>query len=169
MFGNIRRTRIIAFCAAFIGLIAMGSWISIPIGNVPVTLQTLFILLAGVVMHRYGAIPVALYILLGALGLPLFHNGTAGIGVLLGPTGGYLIGFVFAALAVGIAYESERTFVRIVGLVLGTIMIYLFGTAWLMISLGMGLVPAIVTGVLPFIAFDFIKAGAAYLIGTRIP
>lgn len=169
MFGNLQRTRIIAFSAAFIGLIALGSWISIPVGNVPVTLQTLFILLAGVVMHRYGAIPVALYVILGALGLPLFHNGTAGIGVILGPTGGYLIGFVFAALAVGIAYEATSAAIRIAGLVAGILLIYLFGVAWLMFSLGMGFIPALVAGALPFIVFDLIKAAAAYLIGTRIP
>ena len=168
MFGNIQRTRIISFSAAFIGLIALGSWISVPFGNVPVTLQTLFILLAGVVLHRYGAIPVLLYIILGVLGLPLFHNGTAGLGVLLGPTGGFLVGFVFAALAVGIAYESASAAVRISGLLAGTVIIYTFGVAWLMFSLGMGFIPAIVTGVLPFIVFDLIKAGAAYLFGTRV-
>ena len=169
MFGNIRRTRIIAFSAAFIGLIAIGSWISIPIGSVPVTLQTLFVLLAGVILHRYGSLPVVLYILFGALGLPLFHNGTAGPGIILGPTGGYLDGFVLAALVTGLAYETKSTGLRISGLVAGTLLIYACGTAWLVISLGMGIVPAIVTGVLPFIVFDFIKAGAAYLIGTRIP
>ena len=168
MFGDIRRTRIISFSAAFIGLIALGSWISVPVGNVPVTLQTLFILLAGVVLHRYGAIPVALYVLLGVLGLPLFHNGTAGLGVLLGPTGGFLAGFIVAALVVGIAYETGSAAIRIVGLLAGTIIIYLFGVAWLMFSAGMEFIPAVVSGVLPFIVFDLIKAGAAYLVGTRI-
>lgn len=169
MFGNLHRTRIIAFSAAFIGLIALGSWISVPIGSVPVTLQTLFVLLAGVVLHRYGVLPVALYILLGAIGLPLFHNGTAGLGVILGPTGGYLVGFVIAALVTGLVYETKSAALRISGLVAGTLAIYTCGAAWLVLSLGMGIVPAIMTGVLPFIAFDLIKAGAAYLIGTRIP
>ena len=168
MFGNLERTRVIAFSAAFIGLIALGGWISIPIGNVPVTLQTLFVLLAGVVMHRYGAIPVALYVILGVLGLPLFHNGTTGIGILLGPTGGFLIGFVFAALVVGIAYETQSRAIHITGLLAGTAVIYTFGVAWLMFSLGITFMTALVTGVLPFIIFDLIKAAAAYIIGTKI-
>ena len=88
MFGDVQRSRIIAYSAAFIGIIALGRWISIPVGNIPFTFQTLFVLLAGIVMHRYGAIPVLLYSILGVLGLPLFHNGMAGIGVLLEPSGG---------------------------------------------------------------------------------
>lgn len=169
MFGDLQRTRVIAYSAAFIGLIALGSWISIPIGNIPVTLQTLFVLLAGVVLHRYGAIPVLLYIILGALGLPLFHNGTTGIGVLLGPTGGYLIGFIFAALAAGLAYETKSSIMRLAGLFTATILIYVFGVAWLMFSLHMTFIVAVATGVLPFIVFDLIKAGAAYIISSRLP
>ncbi len=88
MFGDLDRSRTIAYSAAFIGLITLGSWISVPCIPVPFTLQTLFVLLAGAVMKRYAVIPVSLYVILGALGLPLFHNGVAGIGVLLGPTGG---------------------------------------------------------------------------------
>jgi biotin transport system substrate-specific component len=168
MFGNVQRTRIIAYSAAFISLIALGSWISIPIGNIPVTLQTLFVLLAGVVLHRSAVVPVLLYIILGALGLPLFHNGTAGIGVLLGPTGGYMIGFVFASLIVGLAYEYTSNALRITGLLAGTILIYVCGVAWLMLSLKMGFLPAVLTGVAPFILFDLIKAGAVYIIAPRL-
>lgn len=169
MFGDLQRTRILAYSAAFIGLIALGSWISVPVGSVPVTLQTLFILLAGIVMHRYGVVPVFLFVLMGALGLPLFHNGTAGIGVLLGPTGGYLVGFIGAAGITGLAYESRSGAVRIAGLIAATSFIYTCGVAWLMLSLGMGFVPAVVAGVLPFIVFDLMKAGAAGLIGQRLP
>ena len=71
------------------------------------TLQTLFILLAGVVMKRYAILPVSLYVILGALGLPVFYSGVTGFGILLGPTGGYLIGFIFGALAVGLFYEPD--------------------------------------------------------------
>lgn len=169
MFGDLKRSRIIAYSAAFIGLIALGSWISIPIGNIPLTLQTLFVLLAGIVMHRYGVIPVILYCLLGALGLPLFHNGMAGPGVLLGPSGGYFLGFIFAAVITGLAYEHPSRILRITGILTATLAIYLCGVAWLMISLGIGLMPAITLGVLPFVVGDAIKAVAAYLIGQRIP
>lgn len=168
MFGDLQRSRIIAYSAAFIGLIALGSWISLPIGNIPFTIQTLFVLLAGIIMHRYGAIPVMLYVILGVLGLPLFHNGMAGIGVLLGPSGGYLIGFIFASLFVGLAYEHKSRVIRIGGIFAATAVIYLFGITWLMYSLQLGFIPAIVTGMLPFIPGDMIKAASAYLIGKRL-
>ncbi len=169
MFGDLQRSRLIAYSAAFIGLIALGSWISIPSVPVPFTLQTLFVLLAGAVMKRRGWVPVAAGIVLGVLGLPVFHNGMAGPGVLLGPTGGYLIGFVFAALVVGMAYEGRSRYLHIGGLVAGTLLIWLSGVAWLMYSLGMGPVPALVAGVLPFIIGDVIKAGAAFAIAEQLP
>jgi len=169
MFGDLQRSRLIAYSAAFIGLIALGSWISIPFFPVPFTLQTLFVLLAGAVMKRQAVIPVTAFIAMGALGLPVFHNGMAGPGVLLGPTGGYLAGFVFAALAAGLAYERRSRYLHIGGLVAGTALIYLAGIAWLMYSLGMGLLPALSAGVLPFIVGDALKAGAAYAIAERLP
>lgn len=168
MFGDLERSRIIAYSAAFIGLIALGSWVSLPIGNIPFTLQTLFVLLAGIVMHRYGAIPVFLYSILGVLGLPLFHNGMAGIGVLLGPSGGFVIGFIFAALITGLAYEHTSRSIRIGGIIIATIVIYIFGVAWLMYSLHLGFLAAVITGVLPFIPGDAIKASTAFLIGERL-
>lgn len=169
MFGDLQRSRTIAYSAVFIGLITLGSWISVPFIPVPFTLQTLFVLLAGAVMKRYAVIPVSLYVILGALGLPLFHNGIAGIGVLLGPTGGYLPGFIFAALITGIAYEYRSRPVRICGLVTATLVIYAFGVGWLMYSLDRDFLPAFAAGVLPFIIGDTIKAGAAYLIAERLP
>ena len=86
MYGNEKRARLLAESAVFIALIAVGGWLSIPILIIPFTLQNIFILLAAAVMKRYAVIPVGLYVLFGSLGLPIFHNGTAGLGVLLGPT-----------------------------------------------------------------------------------
>jgi biotin transport system substrate-specific component len=169
MFGDLNRSRIIAYSAAFVGLITFGSWISIPWIPVPFTLQTLFVLLAGSVMKRYAVIPVSLYVILGALGLPLFHNALAGIGVLLGPTGGYLIGFIGAALVTGLAYENLSRPVRIFGLVTAMFVIYLCGMGWLMYSLERGFLPAFYAGALPFIAGDAVKAVTAYLIAERLP
>jgi len=169
MFGDLNRSRIISYSAAFIGLVTLGSWISIPFIPVPFTLQTLFVLLAGAVMKRYAVIPVSLYVILGALGLPLFHNGIAGVGVLLGPTGGYLIGFIIAALVTGLAYEHLSRPVHICGLAFAMLAIYACGTTWLMYSLDRGFLPAFYAGTLPFIAGDAIKAGAAYLIAERLP
>lgn len=168
MFGDIERSRTIALSAAFIGLITLGSWISVPCIPVPFTLQTLFVLLAGAVMKRSAVIPVTLYVVLGAFGLPLFHNGIAGAGVLLGPTGGYLTGFIGAALVTGLAYEHTSRPVRIFGLSLATLVIYTCGIGWLMFSMGRDFLFAFSAGALPFIAGDTIKAGAAYLIAGRL-
>lgn len=169
MFGDPARSRQIAYTAAFIGLITLGSWISVPCIPVPFTLQTLFVLLAGAVVKRYAVVPVFLYVLLGALGLPLFHNGLAGIGVLLGPTGGYLIGFIAASLVTGLAYEHASRPVRICGLAFATILIYACGVGWLMVSLDRSFLPAFTAGALPFVIGDTIKAAAAYLIAERLP
>lgn len=168
MFGDLQRSRLIAYSAAFIGLIALGSWISIPCIPVPFTFQTLFVLLAGAEMKRKAVVPVIAFIVLGTLGLPVFHNGMAGPGVLLGPTGGYLIGFIFAALAVGLAYERTSRYVHVAGLAAGTAVIYLCGMSWLMFSTGMGLLPAFFAGVIPFIIGDTLKAGATYLIARQL-
>lgn len=169
MFGDLQRSRTLAYTAAFTGLIALGSWISIPCIPVPFTLQTLFVLMAAAVMKRKAVIPVAAFIILGILGLPVFHNGLAGLGVLLGPTGGYMIGFLAAAFVAGVAYECRKPVVRITGLICGTLLIYVGGVAWLMISLHLPLTTALVTGVVPFVIGDTIKAAAAYIIADRLP
>jgi len=169
MFGDIRRSRRIAYTATFIGLITLGGWISVPFVPTPFTLQTFFVLLAGAVMKRDAVIPVALYVLLGALGLPVFHNGVAGIGVLLGPTGGYLIGFIPAALVAGIACESHSPARRILGLAGASVLILLCGVAWLIGSTGMAPSAAFVLGMAIFLPGDAVKTGAAYLVAQHLP
>lgn len=162
------RAQILAYSGTFIALIAAGSWISIPLPPVPLTLQTLFVLLAGIVMKRYGAIPVALYVLLGAAGLPVFHNGMAGPGVLLGPTGGFLVGFIPAALIVGLAYERESSKWRAAGLIAATVTTYACGVAWLAYSASLSLPQAILLGVAPFAVGEVVKVAAAYTLGERV-
>jgi biotin transport system substrate-specific component len=169
MFGDLQRSRIIAYSAAFMGLISIGAWVSVPFFPVPLTLQTLFVLLAGAVMKRYAIIPVSLYVVLGALGLPVFHTGATGFGILLGPTGGYLAGFILAALVVGLFYECRSATMKITGLLAGTGLIYLCGVSWLMYSLSVGFIPAVVSGVLPFIPGDLVKGYAVYKIARRLP
>jgi len=168
MYGNPERSRIIAFSAAFIALITVGSWVSVPFFPVPLTLQTFFVILCGAVMKRYAVIPVSLYVLLGAIGLPVFHNGIAGLGVLLGPTGGFLIGFIPAALVAGLAYEHKNRVVRITGLAVATIIILLTGSAWLAVSTGMLPAAALLAGCVPFIPGDAVKAAAVYLIADKL-
>jgi biotin transport system substrate-specific component len=154
--------------AAFTGLIALGSWISIPFVPVPFTLQTLFVLLSGVVMRRYAVLPAALYVLMGVLGIPVFHGGSAGLGILLGPTGGYILGFIPGALVTGIFFEHRERTARMLGIVLGDGIIFLCGMVWLVFSTGISLGTAFLIGVLPFIPGDVVKGYAVWLIGERL-
>jgi biotin transport system substrate-specific component len=168
MYGDPERTRLIAHTAAFVALIALGGWLSIPFLPVPVTLQTLFVLLSGAVLRRRGVIPVILYILFGALNIPVFHSGLSGIGVLLGPTGGYILGFIPGALAIGIAYEHTSPAIRVGGIVAANLLIYAAGILWLLQSTGISLVYALVFGMAIFLPGDILKGIGVYLTAKRI-
>ncbi|MDV0440862.1 biotin transporter BioY [Methanorbis furvi] len=168
MYGNEKRSQLIAFSAVFVALIAVGGWISIPIMMIPFTMQNFFMLLAAAVMKRYAVIPVGLYVLLGTLGLPIFHNGTAGIGVLLGPTGGFLIGFFLMSGVAGLLFEKKSVRFDILALVLFGVGSYLFGAGWFMISTGASVVAAFVACVLPFVIGDVIKFAVIEVIVLRL-
>ena len=99
----------------------------------------------------------------------MFHNGTSGIGVLLGPTGGYLVGFIPAAFVAGLAYEKRSLPLNIAGICAAEACIYSIGAGWLSFSTGMSLLQAVIIGVLPFLPGDVVKAYGAYVIAKRIP
>jgi biotin transport system substrate-specific component len=168
MHGNPDRTALLAETGTFVALMAVGAWVAIPVGPVPVTLQTFFLLLAAPVMKRRAVIPAAVYLLLGTLNLPVFHAGLSGIGVLLGPSGGFLVGFVPAAGLAGLAYESRSRAARIAGLAGATAVIYACGVAWLLLSAGLSLPAAVLVGVLPFIPGDILKCAGVFLLGERL-
>lgn len=162
------RALLITETAAFSGLIAVGSWISIPFLPVPFTLQTLFVILSGAVMRRYAVLPTGLYLLMGTLGAPVFHGGSGGVGILLGPTGGYLLGFVPGACVTGVFFERKERFARILGIGAGEGIIFLLGVLWLSCSAGIPLPAAVLIGVLPFIPGDIVKGYAVLLISRRL-
>jgi Uncharacterized conserved protein len=168
MYGDPERARLIAHTAAFVGLITLGGWLSIPFLPVPITLQTLFVLLAGAVLKRRGTVPVFLYILFGALNIPVFHSGLSGIGILLGPTGGYIFGFIPGALITGLAYEHTSPAVRIGGIVAGNLAIYAAGILWLLYSTGISPLYALIFGMAIFIPGDVLKGIAVYATAKRI-
>lgn len=155
-------------------LVAVSAWLSIPFYPVPITLQTLAVLVAGGLLgSRAGPLVVGVYLGLGLVGVPVFHNGTAGLGILAGPTGGYLIGFLPAAFIMGSAGDVVRTRVRrpraaaylLTGSALvSTLIIHVVGIPWLMVSTHMGLVAALAVGFVPFIIGDLVKAILAALI-----
>ena len=140
-------------------LLAVSAQFKIQLYPVPVTGQTLVVLLIGMTYGpRLGGITVAAYLFEGALGLPVFAGGAAGVAVLMGPTGGYLFGFLLAAIAMG--YLAERGMGRtvvstIAAMVIGNCVIYLCGALWLANFIGFG--QAIAAGVLPFLYGDALK------------
>ena len=144
-------------------LIYLTARISIPIsGNpVPFTLQTLGILVVGGSLGlRRGGLAAALYVGLGLVGLPFYAEGKGGVDVILGATGGYLIGFILAAALVGRLAELgwDRRFGGAVGATsLGTAVIYLVGVPWLAVTAGMTLGEAIAVGLMPFLVADIVK------------
>lgn len=168
IYGDEERTKTIAYTGIFIALIAVGSYITIPMIPVPFTLQTLFVILAGAVMKRKAVIPVVLYIFFGTIGLPLFHQFTSGPGILLGPTGGYIFGFIAAAAIVGFLYEQKNRLIRAGSLFAGSFVILLCGVMWLSISTPMGLTESFLLGAVPFIPGECIKSAAVFLIAERI-
>jgi biotin transport system substrate-specific component len=153
--------------AAFTALAAQISF-RIPPIEVPFTGSTMAVLLTGGVLgSRRGAASMVLYVLAGAVGLPVYAEQSGGVDTFLGATGGYLIGFIVAAFAVGKFAELrwDRTMPKsVVGFILGSAIIYLFGVAGLMINLDMSLGSALTNGVVPFLVWDAIKAGAAGLL-----
>ena len=140
-------------------LLAVSAQFKIPLYPVPATGQTLVVLLIGMTYGpRLGGITLAVYLFEGALGLPVFAGGAAGAAVLMGPTAGYLFGFLLAAIAMG--YLAERGMGRtvvstIAAMVIGNCVIYLFGALWLANFIGFG--QAIAAGVLPFLYGDALK------------
>lgn len=164
-------TREISYVALFTALIAVGAFVTIPLGPVPFTLQPLFVLLAGLVLGaRLGALSVVAYLVLGLMA-PVYAGGTSGLGVLFGPTGGYLLGFVFGALVAGIIGGSRNAgTVRLAAAgMVGLLPIYGLGATWLAISLHTtDLRLVLVGGVLQFLPFDILKAAAAGLIANSL-
>lgn len=138
--------------------------IPLPFSPVPLTGQTFGVLLIGMALgSRRGAVAVALYLLEGALGLPVFAGGTAGLVKVLGPTGGYLMAFPLAAFVAGLLAErgwDQKPGTTVVGMLLASAVIFILGALWLARFVG-GIGPAVVQGVLPFLPGDLIKAGLA--------
>lgn len=187
----------IAYIALSAVIIAVCSWISIPMA-VPFTMQTFAIFCTlGLLGGKRGTISILVYLLLGAVGIPVFSGFTGGFGVLLGPTGGYIAGFLLMGLlywlfeiipapqpaskgSCGSASSSGSKkrlnpgmIIRIISMVLGLLILYAFGTIWFVIvysrnSGPMSFGAALASCVLPFIIPDLIKMALAVFISERV-
>ena len=156
----------------FAALTAAGAFVSIPIGLVPISLQNLFTFLSGMVLgSRLGTFSQLIYILLGVVGLPVFSGFRGGLGVLLGPTGGFLTGFVISACIIGKLIEKiddARIWSYFVIGLLGIIIIYACGVTQLLIVTEIGFKEAVIVGVVPFLPGDLLKLIIASFLAVRI-
>lgn len=163
----LRDMTMVAIFAAFMCLTA--PW-TIPIGAIPITLATFSVyLVAATLGWKKGASAVAIYLMLGFIGLPVFTYFTGGIQKLVGATGGYLVGYIPMAMIGGLfADKFKKTWAYVVGMTLGTAVLYTFGTAWYCIMSGSEIIPAILTCVTPFLLGDSIKIACATLLASRL-
>ena len=164
--------RTMSRCALMTAVIAVLAPISIPLTTmVPVSLATLAVMLAGVVLGPVeGLICTALYLVLGMIGVPVFAGYAAGIGVLAGVSGGYLIGYLPLAYFSGLfsAKADHSLLSMTLGMVIGTVILYVIGTVWFIVLTKMPLNAALLSCVVPFLGGDALKILAVCLIGPRL-
>ena len=174
-----KNLRVMIYSSLFAALIAAGAFIAIPIGPVPIVLQNMFVLLTGLLLGwKWGLASVSIYILAGIIGLPVFSSGGAGIGHILGPTGGYLLSYIPAVITIGLISRSSMTIVTeekkrqfpldLAAVILGSIIIYTGGVPWLKYVTGMSWDKSIAVGMLPFLIGDTVKAIVVLLIVKKL-
>jgi biotin transport system substrate-specific component len=168
-----RKVATLVVCGMMAALVSILAWVSVPlpISPVPVTLQTLGVLLAGGLLGRlYGPVSVAVYVFVGLVGVPVFAGGASGIGELVGPRGGYLIGFILAAFIMGLTadrvcsrgLEGGRALLLLAaGGTAATLLIYCAGVPWLALVTGMGLSRGLIVGAALFLPGDILKLAVA--------
>jgi biotin transport system substrate-specific component len=160
------------YASVFGAVTAAGAYIMIPIPPVPITLQTFFLYLAAALLGgRLGALSQVVYLLIGIIGLPVFAGGKGGMGVLLGPTGGYLLGFVAGAYVIGRLVDSKKDPGPVwltVAMSSGTVVIYILGVMQLILIARFSINQAITVGVFPFLIGDALKIGVAVLITVKL-
>lgn len=175
------RVRSLVYIALFAAMVSATSLIAAFVHPIPFTLQTLFVGLAVLLLTPLEATGAfALYVAIGAVGIPVYAGGRGGLEVLFGPTGGFLFGFIAAAFIGSLIVSAGKksgfsknsllrsVVVDVVALLAAMVAIYILGTLWLSFGAGMSLPAAFAAGVLPFIIPDLVKAGAALALGVTL-
>lgn len=145
--------------------------IPLPFSPVPISLTNFAIFLAIFVLGmKNGTISFIIYLLLGAVGVPVFSSFRGGLQVLAGPTGGYLIGFIFLALIMGFALDhfDRKLLPTIIGMIIGMVVCYAFGTVWLAKLLSLSFKEGLMMGVIPYLAGDVAKIIIAAIVGPKL-
>ena len=166
----------ITLIALMAAVICVCSWITVPIGAVPFTLQTFGVFLAlRFLGGKKGTAAIIIYLLLGAAGLPVFSNFGAGVGKILGPTGGYMLGFIFSGITVILLekFDTQNKYLRIITDSIALFGCYTLGTAWFYLFIGkqsgMSIYAVLSACVIPFILPDIAKIAAAEIISLKMP
>lgn len=165
------KTRDLVLYGLFAVIIAILAQISIPLpGGVPFTFQVLAVTMAGVILGpRRGTISVILYVLMGAIGLPVFASFTGGLSIIAGPTGGFILSFPVLAFVAGLfANKSKNVFIIFLGVIIGATINYLCGTVQFMLITKSNFIYSLTVCVAPFIVFDVFKWAIAIMIGVRV-
>jgi len=169
-FFNVKQLALVGLMAAVICILAPISF-KIPISPVDISLGTLAIyFVLSVLGMKLGTLSIVIYILLGLAGLPVFTGFMGGPGKLFGPTGGYIIGYIFMALLCGFFIDKwgDKLYLTFLGMLLGTAVLYLFGTVWLAYQASLTFPEALAMGVLPYIPLDLVKLIAGTTVGTQL-
>ena len=167
----IEKLRMVVLASLMAALTAVGAYIYVPIGPVPIILSTLFVILSGLLLgSRWGLTSMALYLLVGAIGLPVFAGGKGGFAHFMGPTGGYLFGYLFASWITGFISERSRgrMIIDIFAVIIGSLLLYAVGVPWLKIVTQMSWAKALMVGVLPFMIGDAIKASVVLILARSV-
>lgn len=170
------KARNMALCALFAALLTLCAWISIPVADVAFTLQTLGVaLVLALLGGKRGTLAIGVYLLLGAVGLPVFSGFQGGLGTLLGVTGGYILGFFVWALLYWLltALGPDSSRFRLLAMVLGLFACYAFGSIWFYwlylrqgSTLGFGVI--LIKCVVPYLLPDAVKLTAAWFLARRL-
>jgi biotin transport system substrate-specific component len=159
------------YASLFAALTAVGAFLAIPIGPVPIVLQNMFVFLAGLLLGgRWGLASVGVYLLAGACGLPVFAGGLGGISRFIGPTGGYLIGYLPAVFLIGTMSQKANPQIisDVLAMICGTLVLYACGISWLKIVTGMSPAKVLALGMYPFLIGDALKIAAAAVIARAL-
>lgn len=167
------KTKNLTTIAFMTALMCIAGPISIPLPftPVPISLTNLVIYIACCILGcKKGTISLIIYLLIGAIGLPVFSGFSGGLSKLAGPTGGYLIGFLFCTILTGLFVEKfeDKIYMYPVGMILGTIICYAFGTGWLAMQMHLSFMQSLFMGVIPYLLGDGIKIGVSAVLGFTV-
>lgn len=174
-------TSYMILCGLFAALTAICSFLTIPLGftPIPLNLGTLGMFLTGGILgKKYGTLSITVYVLMGAIGIPVFSGFRGGLGVLLGPTGGYIAGYIAGVFIIGCILDAasqknhiksmKGLFICIAALIIGMVVCYALGTLWFMYSTQTAAYAALMACVVPFIAGDAVKILVAALLIRKL-